>query len=81
MRTYQLRLRRAENEVDVISEAPENKTGVVANAYAGGGENAITDETNVAIYADLVEEVKRLIDELNEWVAGEGNAGEWMGDQ
>ncbi|KAK8572071.1 hypothetical protein V6N13_047690 [Hibiscus sabdariffa] len=54
----------------VVVEVVGNETGT------GGGGNAITDETNVALYADLVEEVKGLTDELNGWVAGEGNADE-----
>ncbi|KAK9020920.1 hypothetical protein V6N11_010932 [Hibiscus sabdariffa] len=75
IRTYQLRPRRVGDEVVV---AVGNEAGGVVNVGAGGGGNAITDETSVALYADLVEEVKGLTDELNGWVAGDGNVGEWM---
>ncbi|KAK8627583.1 hypothetical protein V6N13_135192 [Hibiscus sabdariffa] len=65
MRTYQLRPRRAGDEA------------VVAAGNEVGG-NVITDETSVALYAVLVEEVKGLIDELNGWMVGDGNADKWM---
>ncbi|KAK9020933.1 hypothetical protein V6N11_010945 [Hibiscus sabdariffa] len=58
--------RRAGDEAVV---AAGNEAGGAVNIGAGGGGNAITDETSVALYAVLVEEVKGLTDELNGWVA------------
>ncbi|KAK9008388.1 hypothetical protein V6N11_075286 [Hibiscus sabdariffa] len=66
MRTYQLRPRRAGDEA------------VVAAGNEVGG-NVITDETSVALYAVLVEEVKGLIDELNGWMVGDGTGGGSIG--
>ncbi|KAK8664051.1 hypothetical protein V6N13_083854 [Hibiscus sabdariffa] len=58
--------------------AAGNEVGGAVNVDVAAVGNAITDETSVAFYAELVEEVKGLTDELNGWVAGDGNAGEWM---
>ncbi|KAK8586213.1 hypothetical protein V6N13_130734 [Hibiscus sabdariffa] len=60
----------------VAAEAARNETSAAVNADAASGGNAITNEINVALYADLVEEVKGLTDKLNGWVVGEGNASE-----
>ncbi|KAK8476255.1 hypothetical protein V6N13_120951 [Hibiscus sabdariffa] len=78
MRTYQLRPWRVVDEAVV---AAGNEAGGAINVGVAGGGNAIIDETSVALYAELVEEVKGLTDELNGWVVGDGNAGEWMSGQ
>ncbi|KAK8630727.1 hypothetical protein V6N13_079507 [Hibiscus sabdariffa] len=71
MRTYQLRLWRAGDE-DVV--AAGNEVGGAINVGVAAGGNAITDETSVVLYAELVEEVKGLTDELNGWVTDDDKA-------
>ncbi|KAK8491085.1 hypothetical protein V6N13_122026 [Hibiscus sabdariffa] len=65
MRTYQLRPQRARNEAAAAVEAAGNEASAVANIGAAGGGNGIIEETKVALYTDLVEEVKGLTNELN----------------
>ncbi|KAK8481165.1 hypothetical protein V6N12_073874 [Hibiscus sabdariffa] len=74
MRTYQLRLWRAGDE-DVV--AAGNEVGGAINVGVAAGGNAITDETSVVLYAELVEEVKGLTDELNGWVTDDVE-GLWL---